>query len=95
MKCLSECPNFKNCIRKLLVTRLYYNCLSTGYFTKKPIHKFFVTAIKKDHEHAICIDFQFHNLELSQKGILDVHVATAIVELCMKEVIDNSLPRAL
>ena len=55
----------------------------------------FITALKKNHEHVTCIDFQFHNLKLSQKGILDFHVNTATVDLCMKEVIDSLLRRAL
>ena len=41
MKCLSECPD------KFLVTRMYYNDLSTGYSRKKLIHKLFGTALKK------------------------------------------------
>ena len=49
----------------------------------------------KNHEHATCIDFQFHNLKFSQKGILDFHVTTATVDLCMKEVIDKFLRIAL
>ena len=43
----------------------------------------------KNHEHATCIDFQFHNLKFSQKGILDFHVTTVTVDLCMKEVTDT------
>ena len=62
---------------------------------KKSIHKFSGTALKKNHEHATCIDFQFHNLKFSQKGILNFQVTTATVDLCMKEVIDSFLCRAL
>ena len=62
---------------------------------KKSIHKFSGTALKKSHEHATCIDFQFHNLKFSQKGILNFQVTTATVDLCMKEVIDSFLCRAL
>ena len=42
-----------------------------------------------------CIDFQFHNLKFSQKGILDFHVTTATVDLCLKEVTDKLLRIAL
>ena len=35
--------------------------------------------------------FSFHNLEFSQKVILDFRVTTATVDLCMKEVIDSFL----
>ena len=49
----------------------------------------------KNHEHATCIDFQFHNLKFSQKGLLDFHVTIATVDLCMKEVIDSLLCIAL
>ena len=56
----------------------------------------------KNHEHATCIDLhvsftciEFHNLKFSQKGILDFHVTTATVDLCMKEVIDSLLRIAL
>ena len=49
----------------------------------------------KNHEHATCIDFQFHNLKFSQKGILDFHVTTATADLCMKEVIDKLFRIAL
>ena len=45
----------------------------------------------KNLEHATCIDFQFHNRKFSQDGILDFHVTTATVDLCMKEVIDSLL----
>ena len=92
MQRLSECPNSKK-------TRLpsqipgytpVLNGLSAGYSTKKLIHKFFGAALKKNHEHATCIDFQF-----SQKDILDFHVTTATVDLCMKEVIDSLLRRVL
>ena len=38
----------------------------------------------KNHEHATCIDFQFHKLKFSQKGSLDFHVTTATVDLCVK-----------
>ena len=97
MKCLSECPNSK---KTPLLSQIpgytpVLNGLSTGDSAKKSIHKFFGTALKKNHEHATCIEFQFHNLKLSQKGILDFHVTTATVVLCMKQVIDNSLRRAL
>ena len=68
--------------------------LSTGYSTKKSIHNFFGTALKS-HEHTTCIDFQFHNLKFSQKGVLDFSVITATVDMYMKEVIDNLLRRAL
>ena len=40
----------------------------------------------KNHEHATCIDFQFHNLKFSQKGILDFYLTTAIVDLYVKEI---------
>ena len=83
-------PRKLPCSHKFLL-----NGLSTGDSAKKSIHKFFGTALKKNHEHATCIEFQFHNLKLSQKGILDFHVTTATVVLCMKQVIDNSLRRAL
>ena len=36
-----------------------------------------------------------HALIFSQKGLLDFHVTTATVDLCMKEVIDSLLRRAL
>ena len=39
--------------------------------------------------------FQFHNLKFSQKGILEFHVTTVTVDLCMKEVIESLLHRAL
>ena len=55
---------------------MYYG-LSTGYSRKKSIHKFFGTALKKNHEHAKGIDLQFHNLKFSQKGTLYFHVITA------------------
>ena len=66
------------------------NGLSTVYSTKKSIHKFFGTVVKKNYEHATCVDFQFHDLKFSQKVILDFHVTTVTVDLCMKEVIDTS-----
>ena len=88
MKCLSECPD------KFLVTRMYYNGLSTGYSREKLIHKFFGTALKKNHEHAKGIDLRFHNLKFSQKVILGFHVTTATAKVCMKELIDSSLCRA-
>ena len=50
----------------------------------------FLVQKSKNHEHATYINFQFHNLKFSQKGILDFHVTTATVELCMKEVTDTS-----
>ena len=56
---------------------MYYNSLYTGYSRKKLVHKFFGTALKKNHEHAKGIDLQFHNLKFSQKGTLDFHVITA------------------
>ena len=70
---------------------LELNGLSTGYSMKNSIHKFFGTVIKKNHKHATCIHFQFHNLEFSQKVIWDFRVTTATVDLCMKEVIDSFL----
>ena len=54
-----------------------------------------VTLQKNQFINATCIDFQFHNLKFSQKGILDFHVTTATVDLCMKEVIDSLLRIAL
>ena len=50
---------------------MYYG-LSTGYSRKKSIHKFFGTALKKNHEHAKGIYVQFRNLKFSQKDILDL-----------------------
>ena len=50
---------------------MYYG-LSTGYSRKKSIHKFFGTALKKNHEHAKGTYVQFRNLKFSQKGILDL-----------------------
>ena len=58
---------------------------------KKSLLEFFGTTL----EHATCIDFQFHNLKFSQKGILDFHVTTATVDLCMKVVFDSLLRRGL
>ena len=55
----------------------------------------FLEQQSKNHEHATYIDFQFHNLKFSQKGILDLRVATATFDLCMKEVIDSLLRIAL
>ena len=97
MKGLSECPNSKKTPLPSPIPGYtpVLNGLSTGYSTQKLIHGFFGTALKKSHEHATCIDFQFHNLKFSQKGILDFHVTTATVDLCMKEVIDWLLRRAL
>ena len=40
-----------------------------------------------NNEYAPCIDF--HYFKFSQKGILDLHLTTATVDLCMKEVIDS------
>ena len=62
---------------------------------KSQFINFFTTALKKNHEHGTCINFQFYNLKFSQKGLLDFHVTTATVDLCMKEVIDSLLRRAL
>ena len=73
---------------------MYYNGLSPGHSRKNSIHKFFGTALKKNHEHAKGIDLQFNNLKFSQKGILDFHVTTATADVCTKEVIDSSLCRA-
>ena len=89
MKRLSECPNSKKTSLPSQIPGYMpvLNGLSTGYSTKKSINKFFGTALKKNHEHATCIDFQFYNLKFSQKIILDFHVTTATVDLCMKEVI--------
>ena len=97
MKCLSECPNSKKTPLPSQIPGYMpvLNGSSTGYSTKKSIHKFFGKALKKNHEHASCIDFQFHNLKFSQKGILDFHVTTASVDVCMKEVIDSLLRGAL
>ena len=58
---------------------------------KKSLHEFFGTTL----DHATCIDFQFHNLKFSQKGILDFHVTTTTVGLCMKVVFDSLLRRGL
>ena len=49
----------------------------------------------KKHEHAIYIDFQFHNFKFIQKNILDFYVPSATVDLCMKEVIDSLLRRKI
>ena len=49
---------------------------------------------KKNHENAKYIDFQFHNPKLSQQVIKEFHVTKATA-ICMKEVIDSSLSRAL
>ena len=88
LKCLPEYPH------KFLVTRMYYNGLSTGYSRKKSIHKFFDTALKKNHKHTESNDLQFHIFQFSQNGFLDFHVTTATADVCMKEVIDSSLWRA-
>ena len=64
-----------------------------GYPTKKSIHKFFGAALKKNHEHATCLDFHFHNPKFSQK-VFWTFVTTATVDLFMKEVIDSLLHRA-
>ena len=40
-------------------------------------------------------NFSFIILNLVKKGILDFHVTTATVDLCMKEVNDSLLRRAL
>ena len=97
MKRLSECSNSKETPLSSQIHgyKPVLNGLFTGYSTEKSIHKLFGTALKKNHEHATCIDFQFHNLKFSQKFILDFHVTTATVDLCMKEVIDSLLRRAL
>ena len=73
---------------------MYYNILSTSYSRKNSIHKFFGTALKKNHEHTEDINLQFHNFKFSQNGILDFHGTTATADVCMKEVIDSSLCRA-
>ena len=85
MKCLSECPNSKKTPLPSQIPGYtpVLNDLCTGYSTKISIHKFIGTAVTKNHEHAV-FDFQFHNLKFSQKGILDFHVSTATVDLCMK-----------
>ena len=82
------------CPHKFTITRMYYNGFSRDYSRKKLIHKFFGTALKKNHEHTKGIDLQFHNLKFSQKSILDFHVTTATADVCVKEVIDSSLCRA-
>ena len=97
MKCLSECPNSKKTPLSSQIPGYtpVQNGLCTGYSTKISIHKFFGRAVKKNHEYATCSHFQFHNLKFSQKGILEFHVTTATADLCMKEVIDSLLHRAL
>ena len=97
MKRLSEFPNSKEIPLSSQIPGYtpVLNALSTGSSTKKSIHKFFGTALKKKHEHATYIDFQFHDLKFSQKNILDFHVPTTTVGLCVKEVIDSFLRRAL
>ena len=95
MKCLSECPNSKKTPLPSQIPgyTLLLNGLCMGYSTKISIHKFFGTAVIKIMN--MLHDFQFHNLKFSQKGLLDFHVTTATVDLCMKEVIDSLLRRAL
>ena len=96
LKYLSECPNSEKTPLPSQIPGYtpVLNGLSKGYCTKKSIHKSLVEH-SKNHEHATCIDFQFHNLKLSQTGILDFHVNTATADLCMKEVIDSLLRIAL
>ena len=50
-----------------------------------------VEHFKENHESAKCIDLQFSNL----KGIWDFILVLPRTYICMKEVIDSSLRRAL
>ena len=96
MKRLSECPNSKKTPLPSQIPG--YAPVLNGLLRvtlQNSIHEFFGTALKKNHEHTTCIDFQYHNLKFSQKGIFDFHVTTATVDLCIKEVIDSLLRRAL
>ena len=68
--------------------------LSTGCSKKKSLITSLVEDFKKNHENAKCIDFQLHNLEFSQKAILDFHVTT-VTDIFMKEVIGSNLRRAI
>ena len=71
MKYISECLNSKKTplSSQILGYTPVLNGSSTGYSAKISILKVFGTALKKNHEHATCIDFQLHNLKFSKKGI--------------------------
>ena len=62
--------------------------------TKKSIQRFFERAFKKNHENAKSSISNFVILNLVKKDILFFHVTTA-TDICMKEVIDRCLYRAL
>ena len=97
LKYSSECPKFRENSPALTNSWLHVcaKWLIYGLLYKK--NRFINSLIQhsQNHEHAKYIDFQFHNLKISQKGILDFHVTTATVVLCMKEVIDSLLRIAL
>ena len=56
---------------KFLVPHLYLNDLSVDCSRKELNQRFFGRALYKNHENAKCPDFQFHNLKLVKKSILD------------------------
>ena len=56
---------------------------------KKTIHKFFGTVVKKIMNTLHASIFSFIILKFSQKGILDFHVTTTTVDVCIKEVMDT------
>ena len=97
MKRLSEFPNSKEIPLSSQIPGYtpVLNALSTGSSTKKSIHKFFGTALKKNMNMLHTSIFSFMILNLVKKRILDFHVPTTTVGLCVKEVIDSFLRRAL
>ena len=62
---------------------------STGYSTKKSIHKFFGTVVKKIMSTLHALIFSFIILNLVKKVEKDkkyFHLTTVTVDLCIKEV---------
>ena len=70
---MSECPNSKKTPlpRQVPGYAPVLNDLSADCTRKESIYRFFGRTLYKNHENAKCPDFQFHNLKLIKKSILD------------------------